>query len=154
MSKGIRVPGPFYLLAIVSLVAIIASFGAPLPWIPFAEVALDHPTAASSDGTYTAVATDQARKVLIVDGNNELYACIDYETFEAPLEIVTDVCVSNGRVYVAGMRYKPDSNVIALERVVAYGMNGAQQGIVYEQKGQGTKPGILSLDDQDGGVRA
>lgn len=138
--------------ALLSALVTISSFGAALPLLPFAPITIASPTAASSNGSITAVAIDRSHRVALVNESSRLVALINLETFEAPIEVATDVCVSAGSVYVAGYKRVPDSDEIATERIVRYDFAGKQRGVVYEAKGSGTLPRIRALDDSDYGV--
>lgn len=136
----------------LAVLAIIASFGSALPFLPFSPIVLSGPSAASSEGGTTAVVIDHARRVALIDDASRLEAIINLETLEAPIEIATDVCVSNGHVFVSGLRREPDSDIIAMERIASFDLDGNLEGIVYEHEGADgqTIPRILSLDDKPG----
>lgn len=139
-------------LSVLAGLVLIASFGAPLPSDPFASVELKGPSAVSSDGSLTAVIFDQARKVALIDDEGRLAGLIDCNTFESPIEVATEVCVSDERVYVAGVTRNPGSDHIAFERVVAFNREGKQLSTIYEIEGRDTMTRLRSLDDQDDDV--
>ncbi|MBP3885244.1 MAG: MFS transporter [Olsenella sp.] len=126
------------LLAVFSMLVTVSSLGKPLPVFPFAPVSLNEAVSADSDGKVTAVVDSDSRRVLLLGENDCLDGIIDCGSLSSPIEAVTDVCVSDGHVYVAGLRYKPDSDVIATERVVSYAPDGNFEQVVYERAGTGS----------------
>ncbi len=140
------------ILAILAAGVLFATYGTVLPSLPFAPVQFDGPTAVDSDGDSSAVVDTESRRVLIMNGNGDLTGVVSCTTIDSPVDAVTDVCVSKGLVYVAGVRYKPDSEIIDKERVAVYDKGGNFQGTVYERQGGGTNPGIKSLSNAPDGV--
>ncbi len=140
-------------LAVLAALVIVSSLGASLPAVPFAPVRLDGPVSASSDGSVTAIADSASRRVLLLDEGDNLDGIIDCGALGSPVEAVTDVCVSDGHVYVAGLRYVPDSDVISTERVVSYDPDGSFEQVVYERAGTGANvPALRSLSSMSGGA--
>lgn len=152
MPKNTRARIVLGVITALACVVIVASYGAPIPSAPFAPVELSKPSAVSSDGSTTAVVIDQARRVALVNNKSQLTALINLDTFEAPIEVATDVCVSGERVYVAGLKRARDGDQIERERIVAYDLSGRQREIVHEIEGKGVRAQICALDDTESGV--
>ena len=141
--------------AVIAALVAISSYGTPLPPNPFAPVSLDRPTAADSNGEITAIADTQSRRLLVMNDRDQLKTIVSFDMLNAPIDAVTGVCVTGNEVYVSGITYEKDSDIIQSERVLAYDGRGAYEGIVFElkQKGQMT-PAIKSLSDAKDGVVA
>ena len=139
-------------LAIMAAAVLFATYGTVLPSMPFAPIHIDGPTAVDSDGEFTVVADTESRRALIINAEGDLTGVVSCTTSDSPIDAITDVCVSNGRLYLSGVRYKPDSEAIAQERVVVYDKGGNFQGVAYELKGNGVAPKIKSLCDAPDGV--
>lgn len=139
-------------LAVLAAVFLFATYGTVLPSAPFASVQLNGPTVVDSDGEFTGVVDTESRRALILNADGDLTGVVDCTTIDSPLNAITDVCVSGGSVYLAGMRYEPDSNIIAKERVACYDKGGNFQGLAFEIEGAGDIPSINALCDVPGGV--
>lgn len=139
--------------AILAVLAVLASFGIKLPLFPFQPIALDNPMTADSNGETTIIADTESRRLLILNKGHHLTGIINCESPNSPIEAVTDVCVSNGEVYAAGVKYEKDSNIIIRERVVAYDAHGGSRAIVYDSgEVNEQSPAIKSLCEADDGV--
>ena len=139
--------------AVIAAVVLFMSYGTMLPSLPFQPIPLDRPTIADSDGQMTAVVDTETRRVLVLDANGDLTGAIDCTPADCPVDVITDVCVSEGRVYLSGCILEPDSNLVSGERVVAYDRSGVLQGIVYEDSGRLIAvPLIKQLCDAPGGI--
>lgn len=132
MVKKLKLKLVAYLLAVFAGLTIIATYGISLPRAPFAPVDLNGPTAIDSNGSMTVVADSASRRLMLLDNRDRLLSMIKYDSLNTPIEAVTEVCISGDRVYVAGLSYKKDSYEIERERVLAYDLHGAYQGILYE----------------------
>ncbi|MBR3316693.1 MAG: MFS transporter [Atopobiaceae bacterium] len=141
------------ILAVISAFVTLASFGASLPPSPFVPVALEEPIAADTDGTTTAVAHHQSRRLLILDENNELRRIVNFDALNSPIDAVTDVCVSEDSIYVLGVRYSADSDIIVQERVIRYNLDGSGGDVVFQtDEGEEVARSIVSIGDHRGGV--
>lgn len=131
----------------------IATFGKNLPALFVDAIPFEGPYDADSSGQYTAVVDRESRRVLILNDNYELTGIVDCDTLNAPLEAITDVCVADKTIYVAGVRYLEDSEVIQRERVVAYNTGGTSEQVVYDTTStELTSPTIKALDSAGDGV--
>ena len=139
-------------LAVAAAVMLFATYGTVLPAAPFAPIQLGGPTTADSDGEFTAVVDTESRRVLIMNADGDLTGVVSCLTADSPIDAITDVCVSKGYVYVAGVRYEPDSSVIAEERLAFYDKGGNYKGIVFSIRGDGDSPDIKALCDVPEGV--
>lgn len=140
------------ILAILAAGVLFATYGTVLPSLPFVSVQFDGPIAVDSDGDYSAMVDTESRRVLIMNSGGDLTGVVSCTTIDSPVDAVTDVCVSGGLVYVSGVRYKPDSEIIDKERVAVYDKGGNYQGTAYEMQGEGIKAGIKSLSNAPEGV--
>ena len=139
--------------AVLAAAVLFMNYGTKLPSLPFQPIPLDRPTIADSDGQMTVVVDTETRRVLILNANGDITGAIDCKTVDCPVDVITDVCVSEGRVYIAGCLLEPDSNMVADERVVAYDRSGSLQGIVYEDGGiRLSVPLIKQICDAPGGI--
>ena len=144
---------PFVVLAVLCALATAASFGMVFPPSFFEPVAIDGPTVFDTDGMLSVVVDSGSKRVLILNSRHKLPGIVSCNEIDSPLESVTDACVSNGKVYLAGVVYKTDSDVIEHERVVAYGTSGRSGKIVYECEESGHQlPAIKTLDNAEDGV--
>ncbi len=132
MSRNRIISVVLCVLALICGLITLTTYGLPMLDKPFAPVALAGPTAIDSDGTLTAVADSESRRLLLLDANDNLTAMIEYDSIGTPIEAVSDVCVSDGMVYVAGLKYQNDTDYITQERVLSYDANGNFRQIVYE----------------------
>lgn len=134
--------------AVFAAAVLFVTYGTVLLAAPFAEVQLNGPSLVDSDGECTAVADTESRRVLILNSEDDLTGVVSCATMDSPIEAVTNVCVSQGVVYVSGVLYAADSDNIAKERVAAYDKGGNLLGVVYETEGYGTSLAkIKGLDD-------
>ncbi|MDO4806694.1 MAG: MFS transporter [Coriobacteriales bacterium] len=140
-------------LAVACALASVASFGITLPSTLLSPVVLDGPTAFDSDGTLSVVVDSESKHALILNKDHHLTGMVDCNVLNSPLESVTDVCVSNGTVYLAGVVYEKDSDIIEHERVVAYPPSGRNGKVVYECEDTHYQlPAIKTLDNGEDGV--
>lgn len=141
-------------VAVLSALVVLASFGVKLPQQPFAPIPLDGPTAIDSNGSITAIADRESRRILILNDDCHLTGMVSCESLNSPIEAVTDVCVSNDEVYVAGVKYEKDSDTIVQERVVAYDTHGLAHGVVYESPETSSQTATIKTlcDSDDEGV--
>lgn len=148
------------LAAVFAVVFLMATYGTALPSLPFATVSLNGPTKADAAGEFAAIADTESRRVLILNTDGQLTGVIDCTTFDSPVEFVSDVCVSDGKVFVAGARLAPDSSDIEKERIAIYDKGGNLQDVVYERDytddDSSNRPHLnfsfKGLDDAPGGV--
>ena len=139
--------------AILAALVVLASFGIKLPPVPYRPIALDGPMIADTNDRITAIADAESRRVLILNYEHRLTGIINCESLNSPIEAVTDVCVSGGEVFVAGVKYEKDSDIIVRERVVAYDMRGGSREIVYDTGDVSVQsPTIKSLCEARKGV--
>ena len=120
------------ILALAAIVFLFATYGTTLPSAPFASIALNGPTAADSNGELTAIVDTESRRVLVLNDDGDLTGEVDCTTFNSPIDAVSNVCVSQKFIYVAGVKYAPDSSAIEKERIAIYDKGGNFQGIYYE----------------------
>ena len=153
-ASGIRrLRAAFAVLAVICTLISLATFGTRFPSLPWAPVSLNKPVAADSNGTVTAIVDSDSRRVLILNKNQQLQGVIDCEQLNSPIETVTDVCVSNDGIYIAGAQYQRDSTIISRERVVAYNTYGTSERILYDSSvNYGMLSSIKSMDCTDDGV--
>ena len=132
MSKSSVANYVLLLLALVCGLFALLTYGIALPDSPFVPVAFEGPITLDSDGNVTAVIDSESRRLLLLDADDRLVSMISYDSFSSPIETVTDVCVSDDMVYVAGVKYQQDYGNIQCERVLAYSARGAYRRTVYE----------------------
>ncbi|MBR2836576.1 MAG: MFS transporter [Coriobacteriales bacterium] len=143
------------LVAALAFVMLLMFLGTAFPPLPWASVPFAGPTIVASDGTLTAVADTDSRRVLILDKDGLLTGIIDCESFDAPIDAVTDLCVANGQIYVVGVRFAPDSDMIQEERVLVYHEDGKLQKTLYEiNDSPRSNPAIISVNDANSGIVA
>ena len=136
-----------FALFLVAAFTTIATYGISLPQAPFKPVALNGPTTVETDGEVTALADSESRRLLLLNKDDRLVSMIEYDSISAPIEAITNVCVSGDRVYVAGIKYQSDNDYITQERVLVYDAHGAYKGIAYEVgKPLGYTSTIVSLN--------
>lgn len=140
------------LLAVFAAAVLFVNYGTVLLSVPFASVHLNGPTSVDSDGEHTVAIDTESRRALIMNSSGDLTGVVSCSTIDSPVDAITDVCVSNNRVYVSGVRYMPDSDNIFQERVAVYDKGGNFKGVVYELEGDGSTPLIKSLSDVSDGV--
>ncbi len=130
----------------------IAMFGEVLPSSPFGRIPFEVPIEADSSGSHTAVVDRESRRVLILNADFEITGIVNCDKLNSPIEAITDVCVAKDGVYVAGVKYQKDSDIIECERVVVYGTHGKSEKVVYERivEAENT-PSIKALDNADSG---
>ena len=139
--------------AVLAAAVLFVTYGTVLPSAPFVPIQLDRPTSVDSNGEFTVVADTESRRALIINEKGNLTGVMSCLTIDSPFEAITDVCVSNGSIYVSGVRYVPDSDVIKEERVAQYDKGGNFKGIVYSVEGSDSElPSIKSLNNTEGGV--
>ncbi len=131
-KRGLRMRIALIVLAALSGLVVLATFGRNLPFPPSAPINLVGPTVADTDGNHTAIVTSESRAVLILNKDHRLMGIVDCDKLNAPIEAITDVCVAEDVLYVAGVQYQEDSDIIVRERVVAYDMHGRSEAVVYE----------------------
>ncbi|MBQ9002638.1 MAG: hypothetical protein IJ087_12370, partial [Eggerthellaceae bacterium] len=140
-------------LAALAAAVLFTTYGTVLPGSPFAPVPIDGAGSADSDGDMTVVVDSGSRRALILNADNSLTGVVGCTTADTPIDAITDACAADGLVYLAGVRFAPDSDVIEQERVVAYDKGGNLQGTVLEIPGSGSvSPAIKSLSDIPNGV--
>ena len=140
---------------VISALVSLATYGTTLPPSFTSSLPLDKPVATDSDGKHTVIADGAARRLLFLNSGDKLTSIVSFETLNAPIDVVTDAVVTGDSVYVSGLRYKPDSDVITNERILHYSVDGHYRGIVYETKTLfHYTPEIMKLCDTDEGVIA
>lgn len=122
------------LLAVVAALVFISSIGTSKHYAFFTPVEFNGPTFAASNGEITAITDSQSRRVLVLDKNLALIKTIDYNVFNSPIQAVTNIDVSDKKIFVAGVVFLEDSNVIQGEKVLMYRLDGTYEGVVYETK--------------------
>ena len=122
------------IIATISALVTLASFGANLPISPFSPVPFSTPISADTNGSTTVVADDKARRLLILDDQYRLTDIVSFDSLNSPIDAVTDVCAARDAIYVVGKRYYKGSDLIQQERVVRYDFRGQNPTIVYETK--------------------
>lgn len=141
------------LVAILCGLFVVATFGMQLPSRPWSPVNIDKPTTADSNEKITAIVDSESRRVLILDEQRMLVGMVQCGVLNSPLDTITDICVSNDTIYVAGAMYKKDSNIIARERVVAYDMFGSSEEVVFDTETKNALlPEIKTMDDAEDGT--
>lgn len=155
VKRLFRLRAAAVVLAVASLLFCLATLGIDLPPTLIDSIVPSGPVAADSDGTHSAIVDAESRRVLILNEDLRLMGMVNCEALNAPLEAVTDVCVANDTLYVAGVRYQKDTNVIVQERIVAYNMRGMAEQVVFSlDVGYGETPRIKGLDSVEDGVYA
>ena len=140
-------------LAVFAAAVLFATYGTVLPSTPFAPIQLNVPTTVDSDGEFTAIVDSGSSRALILNAEGDLTGVVNCDTLDAPFDAITDACVSGGTVYLSGVRFAPDSDVIEQERVAAYDKGGNFLSVVYEVNGiSNMSPGIKSLSNATDGV--
>lgn len=140
-------------LAVIAALTAVATFGVDLSISPFSPAALNGPTTADSNGEHTAIVDSASRRMFILNAESQITGIVDCDTLNSPIEAITDVCVADKTVYVAGVIYQADSDFIETERVVAYDLNGASEQVVYEHGlGYDKAPSIKTMDGKGDGV--
>ena len=133
ISKGrLRLRIALIVLAALAGLVVLATFGSDLPFSPFAPVDLRDPTIVDTDGVHTAIVDSESRNVLILNKDRKLTGIIDCGKLNSPIEAVTNVCVADKVLYVAGVKFQEDSDIIVQERVVAYDMRGGAEAVVFD----------------------
>lgn len=141
------------ILAAVSGLVILATFGIRLPDSLLSPVQFNAPIEADSNGKHTAIVDSDSRRVLLLNERNDLTGIIDCETLNSPIEAVTEICVADDAVYVAGVQYQKDSDIIERERVVTYNWRGNSEKVVYDLDAQHELGStIKALDNAGDGV--
>ncbi|MBQ9004364.1 MAG: MFS transporter [Eggerthellaceae bacterium] len=101
----------------------------------------------------TVIADSGSSRALILNADEDLTGVVGCATTESPIDAIIDTCVSDGVVYLAGVQFEADSDVIKRERVVAYDKGGTLRGVVFELSGGGyVTPSIKAICDALGGV--
>ena len=140
-------------LAILAAAVLFITYGTTLPSAPFASIPLEGPSAVDSNGHMTVIADTESHRALILNEENALTGVVRCDTTESPFDAITDVSVSNDRVYIAGVRFAPDSDTIQKEVVASYDKGGNKQGIEFELQGtDDVSPAIKSLSNAQDGV--
>ncbi|MBR3314439.1 MAG: MFS transporter [Atopobiaceae bacterium] len=141
------------LVAVASALVVIATFGMKLVTSPWGLVNIVGPTAADSDGTMTAIIDSESRRMLILNEHNELTGLVDCGKLNSPIDAITDVCVVGDTIYVAGVQYQQDSDIIVRERVIAYNKHGSKEEVLYDLEVDGNwLPEMKSMDNAGDGV--
>lgn len=139
--------------AIVAALIVIASLGTALPSSPLLNKSLDGPVCADSNGQITAIADSESRRVLVFDDQTRLVGIFDCTAFDSPIDAVIDVCVAGEQVYVAGVTFRADSEIIETERIVALDKTGNPLSVVLEIAGTArVSASLYSLSDEPDGV--
>lgn len=136
-------------LAVFAALVSIGTLGIELPVSSASPIRLNAPTIADSNGARTAIVDSESRRVLILNKDYKLTGIINCDAPNAPIEAVTDVCITNDTIYVAGVRYQKDSDLIVNERVVAYDSRGASEAVVFDMDvGNELVPTIKTMDSE------
>ena len=122
-------------LAALAGVVLFSTYGTVLPAAPFSPISLNSPSVVDSDNNTTVVVDSESRRALILNAEGNLTGVVSCATADCPIEAITDVCVGDNAIYLSGIRFVPDSDVVDQERVVAYDKDGSLQGIVFEIPG-------------------
>jgi len=139
--------------AVLAALVCLGTLGMELPLSPFAAFDLNGPVIADSDGKHTAIVDSGSRRVLILNDKHKLMGTINCDELNSPVEAITNVCVTDDAVYLTGVKYRANSNVIARERVVAYNLFGSSGEVVYDREARsGISPMIKALDSTDEGA--
>ncbi len=152
--KTLRVSHIVLTVCAVIAAAILFVAYETIPFInPFAPVQLNGPTVADSNGNLTAIVDTDSRRILVLNADNNLVDIMNCADMDSAVDAVTDVCVMNDTVYLSGVRFAPDSDIIKQERVVASNKSGNNQEIIYEEEGHGSaSPSIVSLSNASEGI--
>ncbi len=143
------------IIAVISTLVTLASFGTVLPSSPFSPIALETPVASDSNGDITLVADKEARRLLVLNDKHQLTAIVSLDSLNSPVDAITDVCISNNALYVCGVRHYKGGDLIEQERIVRYDMKGRNSSIVYEtKKSVSIVRSIVSIFDSDRGAIA
>lgn len=113
----------------LAAVVLFVGYGKITRAAPFVPVQLDRPVAADSDGEVTAIIDHESSRALILNGDAELTGVVNFSVVDSPVQVATDICVSEGIVYVAGVKYAPESELVTEERVAAYDTGGSLLGV-------------------------
>ena len=141
------------ILAVFAAAVLFVTYGTVLPALPFATIPLDGPTGVDSNGKMTVVADSGSRRALIMNEEGNLTGVVSCTTADSPIDAITDVCASDDAVFISGVRFEPDSDIVSEERVAAYDKGGNYLGLLYDGEGSKTaSPSIKSLSNADGGV--
>ena len=138
--------------AALAAAVLFVTYGTVLPAAPFASIQLDGPSVVDSDGEMTGVVDTESRRALILNADGDLTGVVGCTTTDSPVDAITDICVRDGLVYLAGVRYAPDSDVITAERLVAYDKGGNFQGFVYEMENGTPNPQIKAVHSTSKGL--
>ena len=91
------------ILAALAAAVLFATYGTVLLSAPFSEIEIAGPIVVDSDGNMTAIADSESRRALILNADNNLTGIVDCTIIDAPSDAITDVCVSNGIIYLLGV---------------------------------------------------
>lgn len=141
--------------AVVAALISLATFGMSLPDNPSSKITFNGPIVADSNGEITVVVDSESNRALLLNKDYELTGIVNCHTLNSPIDSIINVCVSDTTVYVTGIKYKSDSDIIAQERVVAYSKRGLAEQVVFdfEEKDYTETPTIKAMDnDGDNGA--
>lgn len=139
--------------AVFAAAVLFVTYGTVLPAAPFASIQLDGPVAVDSDGSSTVVVDSGSRRALILNADNDLTGVVGCTTIDSPFDAITDACVVDGLVYLSGVSFVPDSEMIAKERVAVYDKGGNRTGVVFEKPDiNSVVPTIKSLSNASEGI--
>lgn len=139
--------------AALAVAVLFVTYGTVLPAAPFAPIQLDGPTVVDSDGSLSVVVDAESQRALILNADGDLTGVVGCATADTPIDAITDVCISDGLVYLSGVRFVADSDIIDQERVIVYDKGGKLQGIAYEISDiNDVSPSIKALCEVKDGV--
>lgn len=137
-------------LGVISALVTLASFGGSLPSTPWSPIVLDTPVAADTNGAVTAIGDQQSRRLLILDSAGRLTRIVSFAALNSPIDAITEICLTDDGIYVAGLRKSGDTDIIAQERIIRYDLHGRNPTTVYETDEQESlMRSIISVDDVD-----
>lgn len=140
-------------LAVLAAAMLFVTYGTVLLSTPFSTIRLDGPIAADSNGTSTAIVDTDSSRALILNAEGDLTGVVSCTTIDSPFNAITDVRIVDEFVFLAGVSFAPDSDMIENERVAYYDKGGNFQGVVFERPGTGaTTSSIKSLSSAPDGV--
>ena len=149
-KSALRLRIALVVVAVFAALVSIATFGVDLPLSPFEPIRLNAPSVADSNGKRTAIVDSESRRILILNQDYKITGIVNCDALNAPVDAVTNVCVTDKTIYVAGVQYQKDSDLIVRERVVAYGPRGSSEAIVYDESVDNELiPSIKTMDCKD-----
>lgn len=140
------------LCAAFAAAVLFATYGTVLPSAPLASIQLNGPTVVDSNNQITAVVDTESHRALILNADGDMTGVVSCATVDSPFDVITDVCISNGLVYLSGAKLEPDSDAITKERVATYDKGGNFRGVVFEIASEGSSPEIKALNRVPDGV--